>query len=255
MLVLMDLEWIETRDRICPTQLSAVWTDENWKAVSRIDLTIRPFDSSAEKWNHVAYTGHQPADFIYGFTAAQAMNTLLRRLSPMDVLCWWSLPTAETFIALYRLFMKEAPANRICLIAPALAEPLSKAGIPARGSAYVLSEKLGLQISGEEHCSTNDVNVIQGLLRLLDVRQEAVVSCPVPGNSLCKTVREIHRRPYSSDRCRSHKNPAAKETGRWVCRCRSPRPAHARPEQCFLQSPQRICLWGGLSLPRPIPPR
>lgn len=198
MLVIMDMEWIETAHRICPTQLSAVWVNQNWYQIGRLDYLIQPFSLEEQKWNHIAYTGHTASDFLSGATAIRVMKNLVSRLAPDDVLCWWSVSTAVTFIALYKILLMESPVNQMRLISPALSKYKEAAGISSRGSAYVMANELGIPLFEQEHCSADDANVIRMLMEHLNVRQEDVLASLLPDGAMDKTIQQIRRPPYSS---------------------------------------------------------
>ena len=193
MFVIMDIEWIECDHRICPTQLSAMWVNSEWRMVNRFDYLIQPFSAAAQKWNHIAYTGHDAAEFLAAPTATRTLKNLVSRLSPDDVLCWWSVSTAVTFIALYKLLLRENPVNPMRLISPALDAYRENAGLSHRGSAYVMADELGIPLFEKEHCSSDDVRVIRMLLEHLHVKQEDILDSELPEGAGEKTIQEIRK--------------------------------------------------------------
>lgn len=175
MLVIMDIEWIEADYRVCPTQISALRVDSSWKVIDRFDQLIQPYNIRAQMWEHMAYNGHLPDEFIAAPTAATVMNRLNNWLSPLDILCWWSESTAATFIALHRLLLKQAPNYPMRLILPAIKASLQQKGISARGSAYGIAKELAIPVSGREHCSMDDTDMIRIVCQQLMVQNEEIM--------------------------------------------------------------------------------
>ena len=191
MLVIMDMEWIESEGRLCPTQLSALRVNEDWSIRDRFDRVMKPYTEKARKWKHVAYRGHRPEEFIHAPTAPMVFNELNAWLYPQDILCWWSEPTALTFIALHKLLVANASAHAIRLILPALQPYLKERALPKHRSAYVISDALGLPHDGPKHCSAIDVCVIRKLLEYACLPGEAIRQSLLPERAEEVTVRNL----------------------------------------------------------------
>ena len=199
MLVIMDIEWIVSNYRICPTQLSAMRVDSNWRVADQFNRLIQPFSPAAQQWEHVAYTGYLPGSFLSAQSAAMVFNKLNEWLWPGDVLCWWSEPTAAAFIALHRVLIKSEPAYQMRLISPALASHLKGIKHPKR-SAYYLSEKLGIPLFEQEHCSADDVRVVRNLLQHLNVNQDSILASHVPLTATTQTMKQLLERPKKHEK-------------------------------------------------------
>ena len=94
MYIVADVEWVQNQwSQKSPTQLSAARVDENWNTVEEFHACIRPMDSSFHDWNHVAYTGGSPEDFLYAKSCYTVFEAFHRWVGE-DTVCWWShLPT------------------------------------------------------------------------------------------------------------------------------------------------------------------
>ena len=65
MFVIADIEWVTLENGFqTPTQLAAIRVDEFWNETDSFSSFIRPKDSSYHQWNHVAYTGGAPSEFL-----------------------------------------------------------------------------------------------------------------------------------------------------------------------------------------------
>ena len=61
-----DVEWVENQlYKKSPTQLSGVRVNEKWEIIDSFSSFIRPMNSSFYDWEHMAYAGGIPSDFIY----------------------------------------------------------------------------------------------------------------------------------------------------------------------------------------------
>lgn len=175
MLVIMDMEWMEENYRPYPTQISALRVSEYWSENSRLDQLIRPDLGRDLDWDHMAFTGYEKNEFLRAPDGATALHALQAWLRPDDVLCWWSEPTVTAFVTVWQFLFHESPQFAFCLVAPALEDSLLKAGVFPKGSAYSLSKALKIVVSGQEHCSADDVNTIRLLINRLRVKPEKML--------------------------------------------------------------------------------
>ena len=176
MYVLADMEWItDGRGTDWPTQLSAIRVDGAWETTDAFSTLIRPQGPAFRHWNHIAFSGWQPGDFMNAPALYPALDAFGDWIRPDDVVCWWH-PEAERQL---RLFEKAAQipdriAQMLCLNAYVYGFlPHGAAGGP-----YQLCAANGIPTIRPAHCSDNDVLTLQRLLRGIGFSQEKLQSPP-----------------------------------------------------------------------------
>lgn len=182
MYVIMDLEWFETKKHhICPTQIAALRVDDNWNTVSAFNELICPHEGVSVPWGHVAFSGYSPDAFIHAYSAHAIFDRLGEWLKPDDVLCWWGDAPAATLKLLLKAILKRNYPNKTCILRPYFMACVSD-GQPLKGDPYSLAQRRGIAVPKVEHCSMNDVLVIQRLMSGVRIPTE-VLSGPVPDKS------------------------------------------------------------------------
>jgi hypothetical protein len=173
----MDLEWNEVGNRVVPIQISALRVSSEWWAIDRFDQLMQPL-TEPPKWTFLAYNGYPKEAFVSAPTASSVFNQLKRWLMPDDVLCWWSDDPAATFIFLCKTLIKENPEWPMHIIAPAVRDVLLGQYISAKS---IYDCKKLLQINhGIEHCSADDVTLIQTILLSYNISGESILAQPLP---------------------------------------------------------------------------
>ena len=164
MYVIMDIEWYETKKHhICPTQIAALRVDDEWNTVSVFSELICPHMGEKVPWEHVAFSGSPPDAFAYAFSAYAIFDRLEKWLKPDDVLCWWNDEPADALRLLLKAILKHDYSNRTCILKPYF-NACVRDGKSLKGNPYALSRKRGIAVPEPEHCSLNDVSVLQKLL-------------------------------------------------------------------------------------------
>jgi len=199
MYVIMDLEWFETRNRhVCPTQVAALRIDDEWRVVSVFYELISPHTGVAVQWNHVAFSGASTEDFVRAYSAYTIFDRLEKWLQEDDVLCWWVEEPANIFNMLTKSILKHSFAHKRCILQPYY-KAYSSDSISTKGSPYLLAKRRGICTQKPEHCSINDVNVIQHLMKNLHISTN-VLREPVPTPVVTRLIRKASAQfPYWYD--------------------------------------------------------
>ena len=184
-MVIMDLEWIENRNHtVCPTQFSALRVDAQWNVMDRFNARIKPFNPSFYLWDHVAFHGGEPRDFLYGESAVDAFERFFDWLKDTDSLCWWIEEPSIIFAGFAEKVLKHKPDHDSYLASPIVKRLLIN-GEKASGSPYKLLYKLNAPVPSPEHCSASDVEAVRLVLQLLNVDLFWIYSgcVPIPYNT------------------------------------------------------------------------
>lgn len=178
MYVLLDMEWVtDSRGSHWPTQLSAIRVNRLWQTEDCFSTLFRPQNAAFRQWEHIAFTGWLPADFLRAPALYPAMDAFVRWLQPDDILCWWHQKASS----LFSLFQKAAQipdrAAQALYLNKSVAHFL--AGQPdAFGSPYKLCAARGIAVPGPAHCADSDVRTIQLLLQGIRFPEDALFSAP-----------------------------------------------------------------------------
>lgn len=177
MYVVADVEWVENKvGKRSPTQISAARVDEKWNEIEQYTSCIRPMDASFHDWEHVAYTGMSPAEFLYA-RSCYAVWEEFNHWVGTDTICWWFRASEE----LYRLINKVVLKNKKAVACVILSEYISAhlAGQPsARGNPYKLARVRNIGVPDAEHYSRNDVKAVLNLLKGISFPQETLLAPP-----------------------------------------------------------------------------
>ncbi len=179
MLVIMDMEWIENAEKeACPTQLSAMRVDASWDCVSRFDELIKPQDQSCQQWGHMAFAGYPSSAFLEASTVTEVIEKIDAWLLKDDVLCWWGDQPALVLNTVVRKNYGRSVHHPMKTIFPAFSRTV-KDGQSTEGSPYKLARLRGIATPRIEHCSRNDVDVIQTLLKSVQMRTKPILQSNV----------------------------------------------------------------------------
>ena len=201
-MVIMDFEWIEnSRHEVCPTQLSALRVDPQWAVVDRFNARIKPFNPFFYQWNHVAFSGGEPRDFLYGESVDDAFERFFDWLKDSDSLCWWIDEPASLFSKFAEMILKHKMEQDLYIASP-IVKRLFINKEKATGSPYKLLQKLNVERPSPEHCSANDVEAIRLVFQHLNVDivwlYAGYIPTPYNTNAINPT-KPVHKSAYLYD--------------------------------------------------------
>lgn len=181
MYVLFDIEWDPTDDSLrTPTQIAALRTDAAWKPYGEFCSLVRPEDPARVKWGLVAYNGSSPEDFEAGPTEEECFRRFFQWLTPGDTLCCWHYESGKMLVRLFNRWVGgELPWKWYAVNQPVYAL-LAQKGMNASGGLYRCAEQCGLPLPKPQHCSRNDVSVLQSLLSALPLSPDTLTAPKPP---------------------------------------------------------------------------
>ncbi len=173
MFVLVDIEWsTNTQGDKSPTQLAALKVDEQWNVTDSFDSFIRPRDESFHNWKHVSYRGGDAKSFLHARNAHAVFTDFLSWLDDDDVLLWWFDESPVVFCDLVGKILRSNDEHRFVIISDYVHEYLAGQE-NSHGNAYKLAEARGINTNSKmNHCSANDVSVLQSLMKIIGYPQE-----------------------------------------------------------------------------------
>ena len=168
MYVLFDLEWDPSDDSLrAPTQIAALRTDAAWQPCGQFASLVRPGDPARVQWDLIAYNGSSPEEFEAGPTEEDCFRQFFQWLAPDDVLCCWHYENGKTLVRLFNRWVGGDLPWKWYAVNEAVYNCLSQKGLAASGGLYRCAQRCGLPLPEPQHCSRNDVSVLQGLLSAL----------------------------------------------------------------------------------------
>ncbi len=200
MIVLMDIEWVENRQHhVSPTQLAALRVDGSWQKQALFYSRIRPRDGSFYHWNHVAYTGGDPAAFLYARGLYEVLQALKGWLCEDDVLCFWHVESQNVLKSVWHLLFREKLTQRMVILGDRLDGCLAARGLH-RGTPYQLCAACGTDAPGPKHHAQQDVFAMRQALVLLHC-PASVTEAPVRAPSSVPRAESVAPalRPYQYD--------------------------------------------------------
>lgn len=160
MYVIMDMEWIENRNKVpYPTQIAALRVDQRWNRQECFSSLIKPYDYTCHYWDHISYNGAEKESFLSAPSAFEVLYGLFKWLRDDDILLWWGNEPFNVFANTVKHIMNYEIRQPVRMIYPT-ASSLCKMS----GSAYKMAQKRNLQIPKIQHVSTNDVETIRILM-------------------------------------------------------------------------------------------
>jgi len=167
MFVLMDIEWVDTSDHhVSPTQIATMRVDEQWNCVDRFFSRITPEDSSSVDWDHIAFSGGTPSDFLLSHGLFRVLTDLRAWLKEDDTICFWHNDSKNTLKSVYALVLNAEVSQRIVILSDYLFPFLIKRRMKT-GNPYMLCNEYGVKTDRPTHHSENDVSAIQKALRYI----------------------------------------------------------------------------------------
>lgn len=192
MYIIADVEWVENEsNKKSPTQLAAVRVDEEWNFVDEFSSYIRPLDYTFHNWNHVAYAGGDP----YNFVNAPSCYTVFEEFNQWvgeDTICWWWNQSACLHTQINRIVLKQNTTKPAIILSDYIRGFLDGKG-RSRGNAYKLARARNIAVPSVEHNSHNDVIAIISLLIGISFPQKALLKPPVQpapryNSPMCETL-------------------------------------------------------------------
>lgn len=223
MYVLFDLEWVTAEEGTrTMTQLAALRTDHTWQLKDTFCVLVKP-ERGSHDWEQVAYNGYSPDEFWAGVNEADALRAFSSWLKHDDVLCCWHYQNGKTLLALHehwfgtKLPCRWAAANHFVS-----AQFAQKKGIFDPGGLYQCAQHCGLQTPVPEHCSCNDVSVLQSLLQKLHLSPQ-FLTARQKAKSVPEIPSPVQRRAHNAEliaRAQYHYiySPTSPIFHRWDCK-------------------------------------
>lgn len=200
MFVIADLEWIEIDNRkSCPTQLAAIRVDDLWNETDRFYELILPKNADYYHWEHMAFVGGTPIEFLRAKTAKDVFSLFIDWLKNDDVVLWWHISSDNLFKCYGKHYMHTNINVQTMVVNKHIYSYLnSEASL--LGDTYDISESYGVDTNKElQHCAINDAIVLRELLRKIDYPQSALLK-PVDekDNYKIKGIKDLNC-PYQYD--------------------------------------------------------
>ncbi len=177
MLVLLDLEWIELGEKFL-TQISAIRTDKNWNAESRLEIFVKPSISCLKRSDHLAFGGRDTRLFQNGVSEEECIRDFADWLCADDVIITWAQSNKEHFTELWKRYI-DAALPRTESVAGRMRVIARERGLCA-ANIYSILAGLGETPPQPEHLASNDTEVMRRVFSLLDLTIEKIVSVKLP---------------------------------------------------------------------------
>ena len=177
MYIIADVEWAQNKfNKVSPTQLSAVRVDKNWEIVDDFSAYIKPMNSSFYDWDHVAYVGGSPTDFLnapHCYDVFSAFNKWVGE----DIICWWHKSSVTIHSFVNRFVLKSGQPKKPIILGEYMPGFLDGQEC-VRGGPYKIARARNIEVPEEEHNSWNDVMSILYLFRGVGFPQDALLLPP-----------------------------------------------------------------------------
>lgn len=172
MYVLIDVEWFqqgETAKYI--TQVAASRVTETWQSTAGFSCVVCPPDACNYDWEHMAYNGHSPDDFMNGSSEAACIACFAAFLKEDDTLCVWSKDTRKVIRQKYKLYTGNTLPNRCVCVNKEAYSAARRRGIHVF-EMYAVAQAMDIKTPVPKHCSINDLSVLTSLLSALKLNLE-----------------------------------------------------------------------------------
>ena len=179
MYVIADVEWVQNEvNKISPTQLSAIRVNKDWEIVEDFSAYIKPLDSSFYDWEHVAYTGGQPTDFLNAPHCYEVFSSFNKWVGE-DTVCWWYKASAGIHSLINGIVLKTKPPKKPIILSEYMPGFLG-GQTRTKGNPYRLAKARKIPVPSDQHNSWSDVIAILHLLRSIKFPQPALSFPPTP---------------------------------------------------------------------------
>ena len=192
MVVLLDLEWIEKEKRYL-TQLSACRIDENWNAVSSLDVFVRPSEACLREGDHMAFGGRGVELYRNGVSEEDCCLTLAEWLEGDDVVWVWARSNQQMLVDLWHMFLEKENPPRLYSLAKVTRKLLLRSAVNAE-SPYTMLSMLGIAPPWPEHLAANDVEAMRLLFARLGMTMAQLPAVPPRSPTPRPTQRERNKR-------------------------------------------------------------
>ena len=173
MFVIADLEWVsDWSGDMAPTQLAAIRVDENWQARDRFQALMRPQTRLQREWNHVAFTGYTPLQFVNAKTPDRVLTDFEEWLGEKDVILWWFDDSRAHFRKFFQRYRKKETDRALYLNRP-VAAYLKRPELE-QYNPYRLAEDRGQEAAGRNHCAESDAETVRRVLEGIGMPQKVL---------------------------------------------------------------------------------
>ena len=177
MYVIADVEWVENaQKKASPTQISAVRVDENWEIIDDFSEFVRPMNASFHMWDHIAYTGGEPINFLEASSCSAVFSRFVKWVGD-DVICWWHESSKEMFSFIYHVVLRRDELKEPIILGDYLLGFLG-CDRRVRDGAYGLARKQKIKVPKVMHNSWNDVIAVLNLAKGIGFPQEELLLPP-----------------------------------------------------------------------------
>lgn len=163
MYILLDIEWVDKWEKSYLTQIAAIRVNDNWEEQDSFSCLVAPPKPENTKWQHVAFSGYEPADFLTAADEATVLGTFREWLRDDDVICLWHY---EAKLLLERLWKKHlgttCPNQRKLAFHRVFYRLMNYQG-EIKG-LYCYAQDLGIVPPNKKHMAASDVAVMKDLL-------------------------------------------------------------------------------------------
>lgn len=163
MYILLDIEWAEKWRKSFLTQIAAIRVNENWEKQDSFSRLVSPPQPEKAKWQHVAFSGHDPADFLNAADEATVLASFREWLQEDDVLCFWHYEARMFFERLWKKHMPGSFSHRGKVAYHRVYYRLQNQQGEMK-SLYDYAQELGIETPSQRHVAANDVVVMWELL-------------------------------------------------------------------------------------------
>lgn len=172
MYVLIDVEWFqqgETTKYI--TQIAVSRVTETWERTAGFSCLVRPPGAWNCDWEHMAYNGYSPDEFMNGSSEAECIEHFAAFLKKDDTLCVWSKDTKKIILEKYELYIGNTLPNSCVCVNDKVYTAAKNRGINVF-EMYAVAGTMGIETPVPKHCSINDISVMTSLLSTLNIEPQ-----------------------------------------------------------------------------------
>lgn len=169
MYVLIDVEWLQQGVATkYITQIAASRVTETWESTAEFSCLVCPPDAWNCDWEHMAYNGYSPDEFMNSGSEAECIKRFAAFLKEDDTLCVWSKDTKKIIREKYEFYTGSTLLNSCVCVNDTVYIAARNRGIDVF-EMYAVAEKMGVETPVPKHCSANDIFVLASLLSALKI--------------------------------------------------------------------------------------
>jgi len=224
MFVIADIEWITLENGLqAPTQLAAIRVDEHWNEADRFSSFIRPKDSSYHDWNHIAYTGGVPIEFLHAKSAYSVFTNFREWLRDNDTVLWWYRESEKLYRRMVSVILKQQDTHKMISINEYVYAFLSGES-HSRGSSYAIAGHRGITLKHDlKHNAANDTRVMRELMAKISYPQKQLLMPLTKPENVPQAEQQMDDKPYQYDPSTNtlHKKDCPRIVGMKAIGCRT----------------------------------